>query len=232
MYLMGRTFSDRLVSSFYRFLARFSGRRRGVDMREGAMRLSLLPLISILALHTFGSLVEGCSSRSTPKPRPPVLPVARPNPNFHTTTCPPSYADSFCLNGATCFTVDIGEFQTYYCECADGFMGMRCEFKDLDGSYTPSRHRVMLETASIASGATIAVFLVVCICIYVYVRIQRKHKHNLITSHCESSGDLGKQTPFGREIPRIALHHVSRERGTGDNISLGVYDFQGHREPT
>uniref|UniRef100_T1HZB6 Uncharacterized protein n=1 Tax=Rhodnius prolixus TaxID=13249 RepID=T1HZB6_RHOPR len=74
----------------------------------------------------------------------------------------------------------------------------------------PSKHRVMLETASIASGATIAVFLVVVICMFIYVRIQRRHKQNLVISNGESSGDLEKRVPTGRrEQTRISLHHIT-----------------------
>ena len=58
---------------------------------------------------------EACSSRSTPKPRPPS-PTARPNITFHTYACPPAYAKWYCLNGATCFTVKIGESLLYNCE--------------------------------------------------------------------------------------------------------------------
>lgn len=43
-------------------------------------------------------------------------------------------------------------------------------------SVTASRQRVMLETASIAGGATIAVFLVVIICIAAYIHCKRKQK--------------------------------------------------------
>lgn len=42
--------------------------------------------------------------------------------------------------------------------------------------FTASRQRVMLETASIAGGATIAVFLVVIICITAYIHCKRKQK--------------------------------------------------------
>nr|CAD7460138.1 unnamed protein product [Timema tahoe] len=58
---------------------------------------------------------EACSSRSTPKPRPPS-PTARPNITFHTYACPPAYAKWYCLNEATCFTVKIGESLLYNCE--------------------------------------------------------------------------------------------------------------------
>ncbi len=54
---------------------------------------------------------------------------------LQTYACPPAYAAWYCLNGATCFTVKIADSILYNCECADGFMGQRCEFKDLEGSY-------------------------------------------------------------------------------------------------
>ena len=80
-------------------------------------------------------------------------------------------------------------------------MGQRCEYKDLDGSYLRKlqiiifctfvyflniwncfslalREKIMLERASIAGGATVAVVLVVIISIifYTYVRQQRKEQ--------------------------------------------------------
>ncbi|XP_050708941.1 uncharacterized protein LOC126993840 isoform X1 [Eriocheir sinensis] len=128
----------------------------------------LLLLVAALARFT-----EGCSSRSTPKPRPPS-PTMRPNITFQTFACPPAYADWYCLNGATCFTVKIEESILYNCECADGYMGQRCEFKDLDGSYLlHTREKVLLETASIAGGATVACVLVFVVLFAVYVFMQK-----------------------------------------------------------
>ncbi|KAK3914231.1 Protein spitz [Frankliniella fusca] len=131
---------------------------------------ALLLLLSACAVER----AEACSSRSTPKPRPPA-PTPRPNVTFHTYACPPAYAAWYCLNGATCFTVKIAESLMYSCECSDGYMGNRCEFKDLDGSYLPVRQRVVLERASVASGASIAVILVVVVCMAAYVHCQRRN---------------------------------------------------------
>ncbi|XP_073990091.1 protein spitz-like isoform X2 [Rhodnius prolixus] len=208
-------------------------RRRGVAMRLCSMQMTFASLLSLLILQNYTPLVETCSSRSTPKPRPPGLATSRPNVTFHTYGCPTQYDKYYCLNGATCFTVKIGETHLYNCECADGFIGERCEFKDLEGSYMPSKHRVMLETASIASGATIAVFLVVVICMFIYVRIQRRHKQNLVISNGESSGDLEKRVPTGRrEQTRISLHHITVERSGGsDSLSSAVYTGQTLLEP-
>ncbi|EZA58134.1 Protein spitz [Ooceraea biroi] len=104
-------------------------------------------------------------------------------------TCPPDYAEWYCLNGATCFTVKIVDSLLYNCLCANGYIGQRCEFKDLDGSYLPSRQRVMLETASIAGGATIAVFLVVIICIAAYIQCKRKQKELRSSNNCVDTVD-------------------------------------------
>nr|BAN21316.1 conserved hypothetical protein [Riptortus pedestris] len=231
---IARTYSEGLMSTFYRFLARFSGRRRGGHMRVGTMHSSLLPVVSLLALHFFTPLVEGCSSRSTPKPRPPaVLSTARPNVTFHTYPCTAEHTAYYCLNGGTCFAIKIGDTLIPACDCADGYIGERCDYKDLDGTYLSSRRRVMmLETASIASGATIAVFLVVVICMFLYVRVQRKNKENL-TTPAEEREDLERRAASNREGLSYPVHHtVSTERGvTGDNISLAVYNVRVNTEP-
>ncbi|XP_034183091.1 uncharacterized protein LOC117605651 [Osmia lignaria lignaria] len=155
-------------------------------MTRGCRIPPYLATLLILSYTLFG-IADACSSRSTPKPRPPT-PTPRPNITFHMYTCPPDYAEWYCLNGATCFTVKIVDSLLYNCLCANGYIGQRCEFKDLDGSYLPSRQRVMLETASIAGGATIAVFLVVIICIAAYIHCKRKQKE-LRSSNCVDTVD-------------------------------------------
>lgn len=89
-------------------------------------------------------------------------------------------------------------------------MGPRCEYKDLDGSYlrkslinthtlnaqsnliyfrhTASRPRVMLETASIASGATLALVLVLILCIFFYVRWHQQQKHDRLARSDTANG--------------------------------------------
>lgn len=98
------------------------------------------------------------------------------------------------------FVIDVfNQFR----RCADGYMGPRCEYKNLDGSYlrkcpliliiltnrclicafslsplfqTATRPRVMLETASIASGAVVALLLGIIFLIVCCLRRQRKLK--------------------------------------------------------
>ncbi|EEC03208.1 protein spitz, putative, partial [Ixodes scapularis] len=130
---------------------------------------SLIPgVCSLVSDMDFSCLADGCSSRSTPKPRAPQSTV-RPNITFQTYTCPEAYAKWYCLNGATCFAIKIGESILYNCECADGYMGQRCEFKDLDGTYLPTRQRVLIEKAGLAGGVTLAVLLVFLIVVFVYL---------------------------------------------------------------
>nr|XP_018897374.1 PREDICTED: protein spitz-like isoform X1 [Bemisia tabaci] len=227
------------ISRFYRFLARFSGRRRrsGLKAAPCSMRLAL-PYFVLLVFSYLAAITDACSSRSTPKPRPP-LPTARPNITFDTYVCPPNYAKEYCLSGGTCFTVKIGESILFNCECADGFMGQRCEFKDLEGSYLPTRKAVLLETASIASGATIAVLLVVFAGVSMYIHIQRRHKQQrLAAGTCcvdGSGGDIERRLPFARrcnsapltKIPRANLHSqraaVLSSAEKGDCVTSSVY---------
>ncbi|XP_025412347.1 uncharacterized protein LOC112684855 isoform X2 [Sipha flava] len=181
-----------VFSGFYLFLARHSGRRRAAESEEAVRRqgggrssqslhraatftmFNLLLLVSVC----LSSTTHACSSRSTPKPRP-LQPTARPNITFHTYPCPSVYAKWYCLNEATCFAIKIGESLLYNCECTDGYMGQRCEFKNLDGSYTTARRQVMLESASIASGVSVAVLLVFIICTTFYIRSKRQRKLKL-----------------------------------------------------
>ncbi|KAL6267062.1 hypothetical protein P5V15_000138 [Pogonomyrmex californicus] len=156
-------------------------------MARGCKIPPYITTILFLSYTLFG-IADACSSRSTPKPRPPAS-TDRPNVTFHMYTCPQDYAEWYCLNGATCFTVKIVDSLLYNCLCAHGFIGQRCEFKDLDGSYLPSRQRVMLETASIAGGATIAVFLVVIICITAYIHCKRKQKELRSSNNCVDTVD-------------------------------------------
>lgn len=146
------------------------------------MRINYAVMFFMLVFYATLSFTNGCSSRSMPKPRP-SGPTPRPNITFHTYACPPMYADVYCMNGATCFTVKIGEHLLYNCECAEGFVGSRCEYKDLDSSYLLSRKNILLQTASIAFGATLAILLVVIVCMLLYIRYNRKQKQKLMMLH-------------------------------------------------
>ncbi|KAL1117555.1 hypothetical protein AAG570_003870 [Ranatra chinensis] len=111
--------------------------------------------------------------------------------------------------------------------CADGYMGQRCEFKNLDGTYLPTRQRVMLETASIASGLMIAVILVI-ILMAVYVHYQRKAKHAASLCEVDGAGDLERRAPFSRRDPsRIPLRQIPPDTkypvGLGDSLTASVY---------
>lgn len=43
------------------------------------------------------------------------------------TECTGDMAADYCLNGGICMVLTINDSLDPYCECADGFMGARCE---------------------------------------------------------------------------------------------------------
>ncbi|KAI9577983.1 hypothetical protein GQX74_014127 [Glossina fuscipes] len=98
----------------------------------------------------------------------------RPNITFPTFKCSADYHKWYCLNEATCFAVKIGGSIMHNCECAIGFMGPRCEYKELDGSYQPKLPRPILEQASIASGITCILLILLFICLVLYLRYDHK----------------------------------------------------------
>lgn len=97
--------------------------------------------------------------------------------------------------------------------CAEGYVGPRCEYKDLDGSYlrtyfvifnilmqnrnlsclilfsTATRPRVMIETASIASGATLAFILMIILGIVMYVRWHQQQKKDRLEQDISNGVD-------------------------------------------
>lgn len=129
------------------------------------------------------ALAHACSSSISKRPARPArpqpaapAPAPRLNVTFPTFKCEPDYSEYYCLNGGACFTVVISDSPIYNCECRSGFVGPRCEFKDLDDSYVLTSRHLMMETASIAGGATVAVFLAILVCFGAWVRLHRRGK--------------------------------------------------------
>ncbi|KAG5672437.1 hypothetical protein PVAND_002565 [Polypedilum vanderplanki] len=156
---------------------------------------------------------DACTSRTVPRPRTTTTtttaaPTTTPRPNitFPTYKCPGDYAKWYCLNGATCFTVQIGVEVLFNCECKDGFMGPRCEYKELEGSYLASRPRVMLEKASIAGGAVAAIFLTFVVAFFAYVRWHQNKKPADVV-------DGSQQLQYSSQLASSSLRN-------GDNIEL------------
>lgn len=84
--------------------------------------------------------------------------------------------------------------------------------------FAASQRRYMLETASIAGGATIAVFLVVILCIVVYVHYKRKAKQSRSSSTDCVDGPMApvqRQPTFGTRLHK--QHHCQQQPcGGGD----------------
>ncbi|CAD6997459.1 protein spitz [Ceratitis capitata] len=116
------------------------------------------------------------STTTTTEPTTTTTTTPRPNITFPTYKCPVNYDAWYCLNDATCFSVKLGDSVMYNCECANGFMGPRCEYKEYDASFLPKRPRPMLEEASIASGAICALLFVLFVCLTLYLRYEQRSK--------------------------------------------------------
>ncbi|XP_017117033.1 protein spitz [Drosophila elegans] len=160
----------------------------------------LTTALLLIACLAYPSHIEACSSRTVPKPRssisssmsgtalPPTQAPAtssttmrttttttpRPNITFPTYKCPETFDAWYCLNDAHCFAVKIADLPVYSCECAIGFMGQRCEYKEIDNTYLPKRPRPMLEKASIASGAMCALVFMLFVCLAFYLRFEQR----------------------------------------------------------
>ncbi|XP_055529292.1 protein spitz-like [Wyeomyia smithii] len=75
--------------------------------------------------------------------------------------CSLLFEENYCLNGGKCYNFTIANSTMPTCECADGFMGERCESKYLDGTYLSMRKsKIHIETASIYYGAFLALIMV------------------------------------------------------------------------
>lgn len=81
--------------------------------------------------------------------------------------CSLLFEENYCLNGGKCYNFTIANSTMPTCECADGFMGERCESKYLDGTYLSMRKsKIHIETASIYYGAFLAL-IVVLVLLYI-----------------------------------------------------------------
>lgn len=133
-------------------------------------------------------------------------------------------------------TVLVGHLLIYFAlyllhRCADGYMGPRCEYKDLDGSYlrklfrtrqisdiilkiyliylVATRPRVMLEKASIASGVMLAiVMMVILVCCWL-VHKNRENKRKFLESSATNGVDtvdsVNQRRPFAGDYRQISM---------------------------
>ncbi|CAG9564355.1 unnamed protein product [Danaus chrysippus] len=158
---------------------------RAASVRSQRVQTMQSLVVWLAVVSAAWALAGACSSSISKRParparpqRPPPQPQPQPrlNVTFPTFKCEPDYSEYYCLNGGACFTVVISDSPIYNCECRSGFVGPRCEFKDLDDSYVLTSRQLMMETASIAGGATVAVFLAILVCFGAWVRLHRRGK--------------------------------------------------------
>ncbi|XP_053683621.1 protein gurken-like [Sabethes cyaneus] len=83
--------------------------------------------------------------------------------------CSLLFEENYCLNGGKCYNFTIANSTMPTCECADGFMGERCESKYLDGTYLSMRKsKIHIETASIYYGAALALIVVLILLYFLH----------------------------------------------------------------
>ncbi|XP_036321636.1 protein spitz [Rhagoletis pomonella] len=164
------------------------------------------------------------TTTTTTEPTTTTTTTPRPNITFPTYKCPINYDAWYCLNDATCFSVKLGDSVMYNCECANGFMGPRCEYKEYDGSFLPKRPRPMLEEASIASGAICALLFVLFICLTLYLRYEQRAKVAAlggdgyeIADGVEDDDEEGENTYFTTK----ACRHCNEKQCCGAEIRVG-----------
>ncbi|XP_076325221.1 uncharacterized protein LOC143233156 isoform X2 [Tachypleus tridentatus] len=199
----------------------FHGQRWPQRLHHGTYSCRCYLLIFVLIVSFIIRMGEACSSRSTPKPRAPLTTTStttRPNITFQTYACPEAYAKWYCLNGATCFSVKIGESILYNCECADGYMGQRCEFKDLDGSYAIKEREIPSTTASVTGGLAVLIMAVI-VSVVSCMLLRRRQRMKNLEKHV-----LGP--PVISVVLRPSLRHTvceMKER-TGGNCASQTFE--------
>lgn len=104
--------------------------------------------------------------------------------------CSLLFEENYCLNGGKCYNFTIANSTMPTCECADGFMGERCESKYLDGTYLSMRKsKIHIETASIYYGAFLALIAVLVLLYFLHC-FQANSGGSSATSGSSSSKQL------------------------------------------
>lgn len=95
--------------------------------------------------------------------------------------CSQLFEENYCLNGGKCHNFTIANSTMPTCECADGFMGERCESKYLDGTYLSMRKpKIHIETASVYYGAFLALMVLLVVFYYLHLfKHCRRNKNRL-----------------------------------------------------
>lgn len=99
-----------------------------------------------------------------------------------------------------------------------------------------AQNRLLLETASIAGGATIAVFLVVILCAVVYIHYKRRAKASIMSTDCvdgRSSALQSHHRIFGTRWRNTTERHADlpigipvHERGDAKQIQQSRVELQ------
>jgi len=115
--------------------------------------------IFMLFLTLVFTVSDACSTRPSPKPRPP-RPLWTPDLGSAVVkeNCTDDYAELYCMNSGKCYRQKILETFIVNCECQPGFVGTRCQYRDVPDKYLPVQQQI--QTASIAGGVSVLIIIV------------------------------------------------------------------------
>ncbi|KAM5255846.1 LOW QUALITY PROTEIN: pro-epidermal growth factor [Ctenodactylus gundi] len=112
--------------------------------------------------------------------------------------CPPSH-DGYCLNGGVCIHVE--ELNTYACNCVVGFLGERCQHKDLKWELRHAGHGQQWDVTVVVAVCVVALVLVLLLGLWGthYYRTQKLLLKNPKNPYEESSRAVSSEGPADSE---------------------------------
>ncbi|XP_036776768.2 LOW QUALITY PROTEIN: pro-epidermal growth factor [Manis pentadactyla] len=111
--------------------------------------------------------------------------------------CPPSH-DGYCLNDGVCIYIE--EVDSYACRCAVGFVGDRCQYRDLRWELRHAGYgRQRNVTVAAACVVALVLMLILGLCGAHYYRTQKMLSENLKNPYEESSREVSSSRPADSE---------------------------------
>ncbi|XP_030046718.1 pro-epidermal growth factor [Microcaecilia unicolor] len=172
---------------------------------------------SYLCICSEGYTGDGlqCQEFSIPAPVSTTYPATSGQGNFRGICLPPF--DEYCLNGGVC--IHFLKLQEHACTCAPGYMGERCQYRDLE--WWKQRHVEAMKRRNIAVAGCITILaLLLCLvsCAAYCYRAQRVYKKNLytttlVTGSNSRSTTCENWTPSSSSSSRLPAFIVVKEQG-------------------
>ncbi|ELT99991.1 hypothetical protein CAPTEDRAFT_212613 [Capitella teleta] len=103
-----------------------------------------------------------------------------------------------CLNGGTCYAIEISRKREAICNCPPEWVGTRCEEGYIDPDILGLTEDNM-RTASIAAGVSVCILVIFVLLLAIYVYLRYKRKQRLLADHeFEATADELYRRPFSK----------------------------------